>query len=288
MKDINIKHFSDLHFNKKFDLKILDNILKIISDGKTDYVCFTGDLLDTSDFLKNEIRLKNVLIDWFKTLGSCATVIVALGNHDVLGKKRRIQNSGYDFEFWDELSNIENVYLLYNNYYEDENVYICGIFPPIEYYLNASHDEDKNVLIEHLKQKKTLLENLDSDKLKILLHHSPVYMTDINVLNYIKEFDLILSGHMHNGLILPIFEKVFPKNKGLVGAYIRPLPKIARGILDVLYDKKKIKLIISGGIMKIVLPDSILGYLDYLFPASIENITFDGNDCSVKTINFKK
>ena len=88
MKDINIKHFSDLHFNKKFDLKILVNILKIISDGKTNYICFTGDLLDTSDFLKNEIRLKNVLIDWFKTLGSCATVIVALGNHDVLGKKK--------------------------------------------------------------------------------------------------------------------------------------------------------------------------------------------------------
>lgn len=289
-KEIIIKQFSDIHFNKKFNLKILDRIYDNISTFKTDYVCITGDILDSALSLEKDENLKYSVLDWIKKMSLCSKIIVIFGNHDIVEKGKTFFYVTTDDDFWNELRGIDNIYILNNDYYEDDYVYIAGIFPPIEYYRNSSNSEDKSILIEQLKKEKDILTSLGDNKLKILLHHSPVYMCDEDILEFIGEFNLILSGHMHNGLVLPFLEHIYPKNKGLVGAYIKLFPKLARGIKNIDYKGKIIKLIITGGIMKIVLPDSILNKLNAFFPSVLEEIKYntDTKDIQAKTIKLKR
>ena len=81
--------------------------------------------------------------------------------------------------------------------------------------------------------------------------HSPERMTHPLVLDYIKEFDFIIAGHMHNGLIPPFLTNVLPGTRGLISPFKVPFVKHARGVETIKIEDKEIKMIVTGGITKL-------------------------------------
>lgn len=114
-------------------------------------------------------------------------------------------------------------------------------------------------------------------------------MSDSEILKYIDEFDLILSGHMHNGLVFPFMEKVFPKNRGVISPLRNIFPDNARGIKNIKYNEKNIKLVITGGVTKFALSHGVVKKLNKLYPSVIEEIIYDtdSKNIEIKTIKIK-
>ena len=172
-----------------------------------------------------------------------------------------------------QLNDINNIYVLNNQSYEDENVFISGFTLPTNYYYNIEKHEDENALLETLQNNFNLVTNLPKKKYKVALIHSPILLSEKKVIEKLKEYDLILSGHMHNGLIPRILDKIIKNNYGLISPDKRFFAKNTRGKIKTKY----YTIIITGGITKLS-PSStkILSKLNGLYPISINKITVKG------------
>ena len=217
-------------------------------------------------------------------------VIIELGNHDISKSydNRKSWTTDNDVSFWEEISKIKNITFLPNDsFYEDKYIYVTGINPSLYYYENKNLEESKKDIIYTLKHEKKIYKELSKDKLNIFISHSPIHMSDSEILKYISGFDLILSGHMHNGLVFPFMEKIFPKNRGIISPLRDVFPDNARGIKDIYIDNRKIKLIITGGITKFSMSHGFVKKLNNLYPSVYEEIVYDTIDKSikVKTLN---
>lgn len=273
-KNIKIALFSDIHLSKTFKLKRFKQILNNLKENKPNYICITGDIVDKTNILDSK-EYKNLLLDFLKKLGKISPTYITLGNHDCLRK----ENKKYKKEnnaFWTkELQKLKkyNVFLLMNEIKTLENINFISYITPYEYYYKNKKKDSKEILIKDLSNKKELF-NQDNKKLNILLFHDPYYITNKEVIDKLKNIDIILSGHMHNGLIPNIIDKIFPKNRGLIAPNRKLYPDNARGIKKIKYKEKEINLIISGGITKISeTSPKILHFVDNLYKPQIEYLT---------------
>lgn len=263
-KDITFIHIGDIHYNETTSTKKLEYIKYAIEDAHPDYIFITGDLLDRPKITKNKEKIK-LLVSWLNSLGNIAKVFISLGNHDIILEE--------DYKFFNKLNDINNIYVLNNQSYEDENVFISGFTLPTNYYYNIEKHEDENALLETLQNNFNLVTNLPKKKYKVTLIHSPILLSEKKVIEKLKEYDLILSGHMHNGLILRILDKIIKNNYGLISPDKRFFAKNTRGKIKTKY----YTIIITGGITKLS-PSStkILSKLNGLYPISINKITVKG------------
>ena len=263
-KDITFIHIGDIHYNGTTSTKKLEYIKYAIEDAHPDYIFITGDLLDRPKITKNKEKIK-LLVSWLNSLGNIAKVFISLGNHDIILEE--------DYKFFNKLNDINNIYVLNNQSYEDENVFISGFTLPTNYYYNIEKHEDENALLETLQNNFNLVTNLPKKKYKVALIHSPILLSEKKVIEKLKEYDLILSGHMHNGLIPRILDKIIKNNYGLISPDKRFFAKNTRGKIKTKY----YTIIITGGITKLS-PSStkILSKLNGLYPISINKITVKG------------
>lgn len=263
-KDITFIHIGDIHYNETTSAKKLEYIKYAIEDAHPDYIFITGDLLDRPKITKNKEKIK-LLVSWLNSLGNIAKVFISLGNHDIILEE--------DYKFFNKLNDINNIYVLNDQSYEDENVFISGFTLPTNYYYNIEKHEDENALLETLQNNFNLVTNLPKKKYKVALIHSPILLSEKKVIEKLKEYDLILSGHMHNGLILRILDKIIKNNYGLISPDKRFFAKNTRGKIKTKY----YTIIITGGITKLS-PSStkILSKLNGLYPISINKITVKG------------
>ena len=263
-KDITFIHIGDIHYNETTSTKKLEYIKYAIEDAHPDYIFITGDLLDRPKITKNKEKIK-LLVSWLNSLGNIAKVFISLGNHDIILEE--------DYKFFNKLNDINNIYVLNNQSYEDENVFISGFTLPTNYYYNIEKHEDEDALLETLQNKFNLVTNLPKKKYKVALIHSPILLSEKKVVEKLKEYDLILSGHMHNGLIPRILDKIIKNNYGLISPDKRLFAKNTRGKIKTKY----YTIIITGGITKLS-PSStkILSKLNGLYPISINKITVKG------------
>lgn len=263
-KDITFIHIGDIHYNETTSAKKLEYIKYAIEDAHPDYIFITGDLLDKPKITKNKEKIK-LLVSWLNSLGNIAKVFISLGNHDIILEE--------DYKFFNKLNDINNIYVLNNQSYEDENVFISGFTLPTNYYYNIEKHEDENALLETLQNNFNLVTNLPKKKYKVALIHSPILLSEKKVVEKLKEYDLILSGHMHNGLIPRILDKIIKNNYGLISPDKRFFAKNTRGKIKTKY----YTIIITGGITKLS-PSStkILSKLNGLYPISINKITVKG------------
>lgn len=263
-KDITFIHIGDIHYNETTSTKKLEYIKYAIEDAHPDYIFITGDLLDKPKITKNKEKIK-LLVSWLNSLGNIAKVFISLGNHDIILEE--------DYKFFNKLNDINNIYVLNNQSYEDENIFISGFTLPTNYYYNIEKHEDENALLETLQNNFNLVTNLPKKKYKVALIHSPILLSEKKVIEKLKEYDLILSGHMHNGLILRILDKIIKNNYGLISPDKRFFAKNTRGKIKTKY----YTIIITGGITKLS-PSStkILSKLNGLYPISINKITVKG------------
>lgn len=263
-KDITFIHIGDIHYNETTSAKKLEYIKYAIEDAHPDYIFITGDLLDRPKITKNKEKIK-LLVSWLNSLGNIAKVFISLGNHDIILEE--------DYKFFNKLNDINNIYVLNNQSYEDEKVFISGFTLPTNYYYNIEKHEDENALLETLQNNFNLVTNLPKKKYKVALIHSPILLSEKKVIEKLKEYDLVLSGHMHNGLIPRILDKIIKNNYGLISPDKRFFAKNTRGKIKTKY----YTIIITGGITKLS-PSStkILSKLNGLYPISINKITVKG------------
>lgn len=281
-KDINIILISDIHYSSTVSIKRLNEIKDKIDKLNPDYICIAGDIIDSLNFISDKVRM-NSFYNWIHKLGyinnKYIPVLISIGNHDTLyveknHKRKQIHNSSLYQEF---VSNIKspNIYILDNNIYTDNYVNIVGFTHPKElYHSNKLTNLDK----EYYSNINKKLLNPSTNKLNIALIHSPIKLEKPYISDKLKKFDLILSGHMHNGLMPPIIEKILKGNYGIIYPNKQLFPKIARGLIKI---NNNTNLIISGGITKLQWTSGILHYGNIMFPMHIENIKIKKPNCKL-------
>ena len=270
-KDINIKVISDIHLCESFNSKKLDIIKDKILDGKTNYLFVCGDIIDSTNFLYKSNDLKTKYINWFKSIAKKVPIYIVLGNHDFV-KLNDDKEPSYDFneDFFNSLSSISNVYVsCKKNYYELDDIIILMIESKWEYYYEENYSE--KLLIDELNKNKKHLKQ-KNNKLKVLLIHSPINMKNEKVISLTKDYDIVLSGHMHGGIIPFNINRFIPGNRGLISPNKNLFPKYARGYMKSNINENVQHLIISGGITKLQECTGILRKFNFLFPMEIENI----------------
>lgn len=261
LNKLTIVHLSDIHFHhtynkKRFDI-ILENILKL----NPNYICITGDIVDNRYVLDNEIDRKTI-IDFIKKLSEIASVILVLGNHEMEYHGYKTIDMKKYYEIKEHFKKIDNVIVLDNKTYINDNINFIGYNPPLNHYKNK--EKDMNILVDDFNNQEF---NINPNSYNILLIHTPKDLFKENVynkLNNFKNIDLILSGHTHGGLIPNNIKGHF----GLISPGKQLFPKNVRGILI----KENQTLIISSGIIKLSHASSIFRYFNNIYNMQINEI----------------
>lgn len=185
---LKIVHFSDLHYGRAIDKKMMTKIIKEINLIKPDIVIFSGDLIDKDASL--EEKDITYLIEKLSEIQSKYASYAVLGNHDI----------DYDIEVIKEIYQKSHFILLQNEYdilYGKNNmpIFIGGL----DSLLEGNPDIDKTM---------QYFEDHENISYKILIVHEPDITNDI--LKKDPSINLILSGHSHNGQVkLPFIRSIY-------------------------------------------------------------------------------
>jgi len=249
---------SDIHFSDQVKNKRLDAIMNKMREKKPDYIFIPGDLIDSNDMISDS-KEEERLLNWLKGLGEIATVIISVGNHDVCKKpnvKNRLKGDWEVYEnhkFLEKVNALENVFYLNDEKYEDSKIYVLGFTLSPNYYnflgqrasvLHPVHEKLDEILSELDNIDQKLITNLPKNKLKFLLIHSPVFLTDHRVKAELAEFDYFVSGHMHNGIVPPVIDELWRSSTGFVSPTHNMLPRNIRTTKKTVADK----MIIAGAV----------------------------------------
>ena len=175
----------------------------------------------------------------------------------------------YCSSFDDKRLNLLTEYL-FNN--DSKYLFIVGdIIDSTDFLHNDEKKENKDYLLNFLDENLNYLDNLDNSKVKVLVCHSPIYMSDKDVMDRVKEYDFIFSGHMHNGMIPYPFDKI-KVNTGIIAPNKSLFPDNARGTKDINVGDKDIHLIINGGITKLSECTNVLSKFNNIYKMNIDEI----------------
>ena len=265
----------DLHVSRLVDNRKLDPIKFQLDKEKADYHVFLGDLADTPKELDKSDKRKE-LRNLIKASANMAPTMIILGSHDYVIEEKDRKYISYNRNYWDEVNKINNVYLLNNDCYKDNNVMFMGYMQTFDYYYkNAekTHCEDLESFYEDFVNYPELYKNLPKDVVNIGLIHSPEYAKLDKNIDLLKEYDLLIGGHDHDGCI-PFGIGNF--RRGIISPKKEILPKEVRGFrtLDTGTD-----MLISGGIVKMHNSSpTILHPFNHLCPMQMDTITFTGEE----------
>ncbi len=286
---------SDIHYSAAMPEERLQLCAAEAKRQKPDYILIPGDLLDFQDDIDNSANMAR-LCGWLEQLGKIAPTIISLGNHDFYRLPPK-NHKGWLTQFPSQLINaihpIENVHILNNAAFEDDKVYIYGFTASTDYYQMDTDDKRTSVFRPGNESKAVLLRDINSltqeelhklpvKKARIALVHSPVYMQDEDVLEAFKDFDLTISGHMHNGAVPPVLQDFWRSDKGLVAPGKALFPKRARSSLKNANDKN----IICGAVTT-VHDNSSVKFLNKAFPIFTTRIDMTKNIIYKRKPNIK-
>ena len=249
-KDIRIASIGDIHLSNLTSFNDIYNITEELYKLKPDYICVLGDLIDYPKVLLNDEKVYEleILMHNIATISPC---IVMLGNHDFIdedieGYPDVINNTN----IWNEFDNIPNINILNDKVYKDNNILFTGYRQKQEAYFNFNlkQIEDIDAYYKDFKSKDYLYKDLPDNIPKVLLTHSPETIVNNKVKNLLKEYDLILTAHYHNGCVPIILDEILPNNIGLITPRKKLFPKYARGTLK---QDNRSYIIFNGGWTKI-------------------------------------
>ena len=214
---LKIAHISDIHYDESISKEELEKVKDTINLLKPDIIVFTGDIVTKN---LNEEKIKEVS-KIMKEMNANIGKYAIKGNHDYNFKKWEMlfENSGF--------INLNDTFeIIYKN--ETTPIVISGIstnlygtknikdkIEPIYTYLNSFNEDDTN-----------------EPSYSILLLHEPDFIEEIDY----NKFDLVLSGHSHNGQVR------FP----FIGALYTPIG--SKKYYDEYYKIDNTDLYISSGI----------------------------------------
>jgi predicted MPP superfamily phosphohydrolase len=198
--EVKIVQISDVHIDNFRGKSYLEKIVNATNEQKPDLVLITGDIIDSSQALTEEIfsPLKKLT----------APAYFTTGNHE----------SYADFDKSVEIMAKSNLRILRNEIIETHNIQLIGLD-----YMNADEQSFDMHKVNKLTMKETLPTlDISPGKPSVLMHHSPVGLDYVNR----RGINLMLSGHTHGGQMFPatyINRMIFPYNKGLYnykGTYV--------------------------------------------------------------------
>ena len=258
-KNIKISLITDIHYmNNKYN-EINNNIIKELNTLKPNYIVLGGDYFGGNGqftFKNNMKPLKDLL----KEISKIAPVILSLGNHDLSIKD--------DKELRKEFKKLKNknIYPLDNDSIEFKDIKFSGFFASRNSYaISKISDKKANIIIEDFNKSNL---SISKDKYNVLIHHLPDTIFNKKIRDNLKEiykYDLILSGHAHNGWYSPKKErsieeainKEIDKNKkhilelkrysGFCESIINDIPFV-RNICRGMHNIDGTKIIVSRGI----------------------------------------
>ena len=276
-QNIKICIISDLHFSYMITDSKLDIMFQYLKSINPNYIFIVGDLIDSVDMIMDKSE-ENRIINWIKKIGSISPTLISLGSHDFSKKTHDKQNGEWEYyfdkEFFEKMNNMNNIYVLNDSCYENDNIYVMGLTQSFEYYANKNTDnneENKEVMLYGIRNlNPNLITKLSEDKIKFALIHSPVYLNDIEIKNELKEFNYFISGHMHNGCVPPIIYELWKSTRGFIAPNKKLFPKNERNTLI----NKGDKLIVNGPITMFQECTGILQKLNILFPMYTSTIEF--------------
>lgn len=236
--DTRIAHISDIHFAHKYNSKRLDMILKKIKKINPNYICITGDTVDIHDVVYDTNY--HELVKFIEDLSTIGKVIISIGNHEYIKMYEDRFGKTDDIEWLKKLKS-ENVIVLDNEIYEENNISFIGYNPDYEYYYTYKEKKPD-------KYNKELEKLIDKTKneYKILLVHTPSIILRKENYKNIKNSDklsLTLCGHTHGGMM----PSILPGHFGIISPTREYFPKNIRGKIKVGNNT----VIISSGIMKL-------------------------------------
>lgn len=214
---------TDLH-----NRDITEKLVKIVNEENPNIIVMSGDMINEKvDGFDNFFNLCKELKD--------KTVYYVFGNHEENMSDEK-QN-----EFIEKIKEKTNVILLNNDKVElDDSFTIYGFSHQVKYYLASTKEKiDLNYIEERIGK-------IDINKFNLLISHDPL------LYNLYSEygFDMVLSGHLHGGII----------NIPFVGGLLSPdftfFPKYYKGVNKI----GNTNLVISRG----------LGY-GYMIPIRVFN-----------------
>lgn len=261
-------HYSNISSRSKFII-VRDSIKNI----KPDYISISGDYIDMPEILENPIRYEESLI-YIEQLSRIAKVIMSIGSHEYMLKKG---GAYYNTNWFNDIDSIPNVELLNNKRFIDGDINFYGYTPTRRYYYNKTGFEDENELIKDFCNK---MPEIDNELYNVLLCHSPIKILNPKVLEEIiglKNVDLVLSGHMHNGMLPNFMNDLIKGNKGFIAPNKKLFPDNARGMISRKIDDKEIYMNVTGGVTKIQeTAPKILHFVDKLYQPQIDYIHIKG------------
>lgn len=258
-KDIKISALGDIHLSENLITgKKLDKVLYQLQRQNPNYIFILGDLIDKPNVLDNSTR-REELTSFFKSTSSIAPTMLILGNHDYLYKENVRYYFSYNNQYRDEeIAKILNINLLNDSIYKDKYLFVMGHIQPYDYYCNSmsKRHEGPASFYNDLKTKETLYTKLPNDLPKIALFHSGIGLEDPKNIEFMKNYDIIFSGHTHNGCVPIGMDEFFNikvlKNRGIIGTNKKLFKNNIRGIVDLKTENGKvIPLIYNGGIIKV-------------------------------------
>lgn len=243
-----IATFGDVHG----EYEKLERYRDIIKELKIAKAIIPGDTLESvvgSDYSRERV------IELLQEISKFATVVYTHGNHDTVyteaepeeDRERLLENN---YRLWNRLKDTDNVIipeLPYDgvtttqaNLTDDIDVSVISITP--EYYWFKEQLSDYEKYIKALDG----LE-LSKDKFNILLVHSPKHIVvGKHIDDTVKRFNLVVSGHMHSGMI-PYYFKNNHIRRGLLGPGKSVFPANSYGVVK---DDETISMI-TGGATKV-------------------------------------
>lgn len=287
-----VAFLSDIHndYNK------LEQIIEILKNLKISIVLLTGDLKDDMDNDYSDNKIKELLEELSKT----SSIFFSFGNHDLphfndepIEVREEIESKNN--EYWNSLRSIDNIHIpevpkdkaTVSHISLTHDIDLSTLNIPVDYYWNSEPYEEYSDYVKSLNSIKN-----NTKKFNILLSHSPRNIIKDNLIDdylvFIKKYNLILSGHMHGGLIP--YNLRNESRKGLIGPYASFLPNDAYGIVE---DNNTISLT-TGGVTKIADSSELKTFkklklfnrfIDRVYPSELEilNIIPGENNKITKT-----
>ena len=280
---------ADLHFSYKVTDRKLNSLIKFLKKREPRYILMPGDFVDSLTMIQVPGEQERFL-DFIKKLAKVAPLMISMGNHDVYEKlpNKRGSRAGLvrgwkistDTTLIARMAALPNVHVLNDAAYEDDDVYFVGFANSNDYYnitgkgkdtpFNPRHESVKQMGIELDALDQKLLKDLPKHKLKIALIHSPVCLKEKEITDRLKEFDYFVSGHMHNGIVPPVFDEIIRNSGGLLSPTKELFPTNARNTMR----KNGDKLIVTGAVTTFHECTGPIQYLNALYPSYITELNF--------------
>ncbi len=233
---LNIIVLADLH-NRSFGKNNI-SLVKKIDEVKPDFILLAGDMVT-----KHQLAMDSKSYKLIRDLSKRYKIYYGYGNHEqkldeLAGEespsKIKLYNSWKEYKtslIEEGIIFLDNTNISYSNSdnkNEGKKIKISGLTIDLDYYKPFKEEVLEENYLESLKGDK------DKSSFDIVIAHNPLYFPD-----YAKwGFDLIVSGHVHGGLVR------LPFTKGILSPQIKLFPKYSGGE----YSIEKSKMILSRGL----------------------------------------